>query len=90
MERLIEHWQTMRRVQEENRLGQKRYVWESTNGVNHFASAMWFYWVARSRAMEDVVILHEKGGEDKKLIQVTSDGMKMMEIEEIFSEINNK
>lgn len=87
LERYIEHWQTMRRMEEINALGQKRYVWESSTGVNHFASATWFWWVATRQSSEPAVILHEKGGEDKKVIQITSEGMVMRDLKEIMEEM---
>ena len=87
MERYIEHWETMRRVSETTPLGTERYIWESTTGVNHWASATWFYYIARKRGDGKVSILSEKV-EDKKLIEVTSTGQKMRDLKEIMEEKN--
>lgn len=88
MERYIEHWETMRRVIEETTTGGKRYVWESTTGVNHWASATWFYYIAKKRGEGAVSILDEKV-DSKKLVEVTSTGQRMRSLKEVMEEMND-
>lgn len=82
LEKMIEHWETMRRVKEDTSLGGERYVWESTTGENHFASALWFFYLARKKG-EGVTDFLEDPKPKKKLIEVTSKGQKMVDLKEI-------
>ena len=84
LERLISHWETMRRVEEITPLHGKRYVWESSTGVNHFASGLWFYWLARKRAFKPVEIISNKTAREQGLVVVTSEGQKMRDLREMF------
>ncbi len=88
MEQIIAHFGTMRRVERTNALSQKIYEWETTNGVNHFASALWFYWIARKRSMSPVEIVPELKGNDRKMIEATSEGYVMRDLKEVMEEIN--
>jgi hypothetical protein len=91
LEEYIEHWQTMRRTEKVDAVGRKRYSWDSTSGVNHYASATWFYWVARSGfAGPAAEFLREPGAAEKKLIQVTAEGQKMRDLKEIMEEEKNQ
>ncbi len=87
LEPYIEHWQTMRRMEEVNALGQKRYKWETTTGVNHWASATWFYWVARQRKGEALKFIPETPTQEKKLIVASDKGHEMRNLEEVLEEM---
>jgi hypothetical protein len=77
----------MRRVREEvPRLRTERYVWETTTGMNHWASASWFFYLARQRGAGQVSLLKEKSEGEKAVIQATSEGMKMRDLKEIMEE----
>lgn len=89
LEPYIEHWQTMRRIEEVNPLGQKRYKWETTTGVNHWASATWFYWVARKQSGEDVKFVPDTPSKDKPLIVTTNQGQEMRDLKEVFDEMKD-
>jgi len=83
LERYIQHWETMRRVPEDTPFG-KRYVWESITGVNHWASATWFYWLAVKRGTGRKVEFLEEKDEKKKIITQDFDGtMKMVDLKEL-------
>lgn len=90
LERYISHWETMRRVVEEvPAMRTERYVWESTTGVNHWASATWFYWLALKRKPQKVEVLKEHEPKPEQMIQVTSEGMKMRPLKEVMEDIKD-
>ena len=51
LEPYIKHWNNMVRKEEENALGQKRYVWDTSTDTapDHWAHATVYYYIARSR-----------------------------------------
>lgn len=46
LKKFIEHFETLRRVKEVDAMGIERYVWESTNGQDHYCFALAFYRLA--------------------------------------------
>ena len=88
LERYITHWETMRRIVEDvPALRSERYVWESTTGMNHWASATWFYWLALKKRPGPVEVIDEKVSRPEEMIQVTSEGIKMRPLKEVMQEI---
>lgn len=90
LERMIKHWETMRRVEEEVKgLRTSRYIWETTTGVNHFASALWFYYIARKRADIKTSFGGELGARPRQLVNITAEGEhKIADLKEIWEETN--
>lgn len=85
LERFILHCETMRRVPEDiEALHTKRYIWSSSTGVNHWFSAMYFWWLAMKRGSGKVEILSEYTERPKSVVQVTSDGQQMVDIKDLF------
>lgn len=81
----INHWLTMRRIIEES--GQnKRYVWTSTNGEDHWCFATLFYWLAKQRGQKSTFI--QDVLPKKEIIQATADGFEMRSLEDIINEQN--
>jgi len=88
LEKFIRHWESMRRVIVDTPDGGKRYVWESASGLNHWALAQCYYWLARSRGAGKSGFLTESNPK-KPIIEVTKDGFRMNSLEELFNQNNN-
>jgi len=82
MDKLIEHWMTMSRIEEDTPQGGKRYVWVTSTGVNHYCSAMWFYWIARKKAINPTIVISSTR-DKKEIIFQDKDGFKMRSLREI-------
>ena len=87
LEKMIQHWETMSRIQEDTPLGTKRYVWVTSTGVNHWASALWFYWIARKRSGIATEILKEPSFlQPRSVVVNTPEGQKLEDLEQIMEE----
>ena len=85
LERVIEHWEAMRRVEEPVKsLRDQRYIWENV-GPNHFASSLWFYWLARQRGIGKLEVMGDIQPK-RDIIEMTSQGPRMRDLREIMEE----
>ena len=67
-------------------LRDKRYIWENT-GPNHWASALWFYYIARKRGERRAEILGDLKV-NREMIEVNEEGQQVMRsLEEVFEEM---
>jgi hypothetical protein len=87
LELLMSHWGTMSRIEETKLDGTKKYSWVTSTGVNHMSSAMWFYWIARKRAMKPVEVL-DSIPDRREVIYQDGEGFKMRSLKEIIEERN--
>jgi len=52
----IKHWETMRRVKEIDGMGVERYIWTSTNSIDHYVFSSLFWYMAKMTIGAGVVI----------------------------------
>ena len=85
LEKFILHCETMRRIPEDvPALHTRRYVWDSTTGVNHWFSAMYFWWLAMKHGSVKVELVSEAEGRPKSLVQITFEGQQMIDLQDLF------
>lgn len=81
----VDQCTTLKRIKEKNNLGIERYVWESTNGQDHFFFATMFYDLAREAQGSGVFF--ESGPKPKvEAIVQNSEGFRM-NITEVMEEL---
>jgi len=56
----IDQCTTLRRVKEINNLGIERFLWESTNGQDHYFFGLMYYWLARESKGSGAVFSSDK------------------------------
>ncbi len=90
LEKYIKQWEDMRRIEEEVKsLRTGRYIWEAVKGINHFASASWFYFIACKRGNIKTSFLEELKAKPLTVIQTTQGGeQKFADLKEIWEEIH--
>lgn len=86
LERYISHWETMTRMIEDTSLGTKRYVWQTSNGMDHWCHATVYYWIARQRASQADFLADIT--EKKEIIERTSEGFQMRNLKDLIEEQN--
>lgn len=82
LEKYIKHWESMRRIIEQSPDKTERYVWETTNGVDHFCHATVLYYIATQRGKEKMEFISEKEI-NQEVIERTDTGFRMRDLKEI-------
>lgn len=84
LEAYTAHWETMRRIiTEVGSDKRKRYIWETTTGVNHWASATWFWYLARIKGQALKVEMLSELEVKKDVVERTATGFRMRDLKEI-------
>lgn len=86
LERVISHFETLRRVIAETSQGTKRYVWETTTGMDHFPHALNYYNIAKMRTGEATFISDTP--DKKEIIELSENGFRMRDLKDIIEEQN--
>jgi len=89
LEKYIKHWESMRKIIERDASGMARYIWQSTNGVDHYCHATIYYYIAKLRMGAPVEFMQESA-DKKEVIQVTKEGFKMAPIENMINQREDK
>jgi len=82
LERYIKHWESMRRIIEVTPDKTKRYIWQSSNGVDHFCHATVYYHIATRRGKEKMEFISETE-EKKEIVERTAEGFVMRPLRDI-------
>jgi hypothetical protein len=84
LEKFILHCETMRRIPEDvPALHTYRYIWDSTTGVNHWFSALYFWWLAMKRGSMPVELLPDNQVNKNTIIQVVDGKQQMVDLKEL-------
>lgn len=87
LERYISQWETMHRIVEIDKLNRPRYLWNSSNGNNHYALATVYYWIALQRLGGEMEFLPDEQ-EIKPDIERRMHGLYIRPLKEIMDEQN--